>query len=417
MFEKTHKQKQAIDLIGSGAKNIMLYGGSRSGKSFIALYAIFVRACKAPSRHACLRLRFNHIKTSLWLDTARKVHSICFPDCGAQFNGSDYYISFPNGSEIWFAGLDNADRTEKILGKEYSTLFFNECSQLGLAEVNTAKTRLAQKNDLRKISIYDQNPPSKKHWAYYIFERRWDPVSEKAVDENDYVKIHMNPKDNLANIDSGYLEMLETLPEKQKQRFLYGEYTDAEDGQVYYCFDSERHVKEIPELRGTYWVGVDFNVDPSTAVICRIADDKIYVVDEVFQRNSDTFKLSKEIRAKCKGQVRIAPDSTGKNRKTSGKSDFHILQQEFGSNVLLPTRNPFVTDRVNNLNRLFAEDRIVISPKCRKLINDLERVFWRGNELDKRSDPLLTHVSDSLGYLAWHQMPYINTYESDIIIT
>jgi hypothetical protein len=30
--------------------------------------------------------------------------------------------ALPNGSEIWFSGLDDKERTEKILGQEYVTI-------------------------------------------------------------------------------------------------------------------------------------------------------------------------------------------------------------------------------------------------------------------------------------------------------
>ncbi len=69
------------------------------------------------------------------------------------------------------------------------------------------------------------------------------------------------------------------------------------------------------------------------------------------------------------------------------------------------TRNPFVFDRVNNLNRLLSKGRIIIDPKCKKLINDLEKVTWKGSDLDQKSDHLLTHVSDSLGYIAHWRFP------------
>jgi len=359
------------------------------------------------------------------MDTARKVHQLCFPNCGAVYNNTDYYIQFPNGSEIFFAGLDDKQRTEKILGKEYSTIFFNECSQLELSSINIAKTRLAEKNSLKKMCIYDQNPSSKRHWAYHIFERGWDPIAEEKVDKDDYVSILMNPADNIENIDEDYLKMLEKLPEKDRQRFLEGKYTDADDGQVYYLFDYENHVKEFEIPKGSTFVGQDFNVDPGSAVLCKIADDKLWVYDEVYLRNSDTYKMckamSEKVRRACVEindrrtmQVRIAPDSTGKNRKTSGKSDFQILEEKFGSNAILPTRNPFVTDRVNNVNRLLEEGRIIIHPRCKKLINDLEKVFWKGNELDQKTDPLLTHVSDALGYLCHEMMPFDDVYEVPI---
>ncbi|GAF94269.1 unnamed protein product, partial [marine sediment metagenome] len=150
IFSKTKIQYAAIRLLASPAKFIMLYGGSRSGKTFIIVFAIIIRACKVKSRHVMLRQTFNSIKTSIWLDTLIKVLNIAFPDLAYQMNKTDYYITLPNGSEIWIAGLDDDRRVEKILGKEFSTIFFNECSQLSYSSVQVALTRLAEKNELKK---------------------------------------------------------------------------------------------------------------------------------------------------------------------------------------------------------------------------------------------------------------------------
>ena len=43
----TPKQEEANDLLGGDAKNICLVGGSRSGKTFLLVRAIFVRALRA----------------------------------------------------------------------------------------------------------------------------------------------------------------------------------------------------------------------------------------------------------------------------------------------------------------------------------------------------------------------------------
>ena len=110
VFKKTERQRNAIKLIASKARHIMLYGGSRSGKTFISIYAIIVRACKVPSKHAIFRYKFNHAKTSIWLDTLPKVISLAFPDLSVHWHKTDYYIELPNGSEIWVAGLDDAAR-------------------------------------------------------------------------------------------------------------------------------------------------------------------------------------------------------------------------------------------------------------------------------------------------------------------
>jgi phage terminase large subunit len=164
IFKKTAKQIQAILLLASATfRYCMLYGGSRSGKTFIAVYAIFVRAAKVKSRHVILRLKFNHVKTSIWLDTIPKVLKICFPDLKVEFKASDFYVLLPNGSEVWVGGLDDDARVEKILGKEYSTIYFNEVSQIPWKSVQVALTRLAEKNDLKKKAYFDMNPPTKKH--------------------------------------------------------------------------------------------------------------------------------------------------------------------------------------------------------------------------------------------------------------
>ena len=422
-FKKTKIQNKAVRLISGKSKHNMLYGGSRSGKTFILVYAICVRAMKCESRHVMLRHTFNSIKTSVWMDTLPKVMSICFPYINLtpkNWDKSNYVLKLPNAegtlSEIWIAGLDDDKRVEKILGKEFSTLYFNECSQLSYTSIQVALTRLAQKNSLAKKVYYDANPPSKKHWSYWLFEKKVNPVeSEPLKDPDNYAKMLMNPADNIENIDEDYLNMLDALPEKERKRFLLGQYVDGDDGLAYYAFNNEKHVKEftLPN-HGTIFIGMDFNVHPMTAVVFKVFDNCIFVYDEAFLENSDTFKMCDYL-LKKKYVGKVIPDSTGKNRKTSGKSDHRILKEN-GFEVM-GTRNPFVTDRVNNLNRLFTEGRIVIHPRCKKLINDLNKVSWKDNKLDQKTDPMLTHISDCIGYGAWKLMPISDQNKGmDIII-
>ena len=414
-FTKTDKQKEAIKTL-SEHDYTALYGGSRSGKTFILLYAIIVRAAMCKSRHAVVRQQFASIKRSIWLDTLPKVKSICFPNLAIVANNTDYFITLPNGSQIWFAGMDNA-RIEKILGTEYSTIYFNEASEMEYESVQLVISRLAEKNSLRKRVWFDFNPPTKSHWSYWMFLNKIDPIDEVPFSEPDmYGHLLMNPKDNLANIDKEYLKLLGRMPEKQRERFLEGLFTDIDDGRAYYAFDREKHVSEIKKNsesgigKGTIIVGMDFNVDPMTAVVCSFIDGIVYVFDEVYLNNSDTYKMCSELRKR--GYVgQVIPDSTGRNRRTSGKSDFKILEDH--GHYIVSTRNPFISDRVNNVNRLLTDDRIVIDRKCRKLINDLERVSWKDNVLDQKgTNKHLTHISDALGYVCCNLLPLVKIRKS-----
>lgn len=230
-FKHTDKQNEAIRVLAS-ADEAGLFGGSRSGKTFIILRAIVIRACKAKSRHLIARFRFNHAKTSIWYDTLPKVLDLCFPELKVKWNKADWFVEFPNGSQIWLGGVDDKERVEKILGNEYSTIYLNECSQIAYDAVTTLQTRLAENSGLALRMWYDFNPPSKKHWTYRYFVEGINPDDLKKMEAKIPFLI-MNPADNLANLPPSYLKRLERLPKRQRDRFLEGKFTLDTEGALW----------------------------------------------------------------------------------------------------------------------------------------------------------------------------------------
>lgn len=234
-FTRTVKQKEATKLLVL-KKHAMLYGGSRSGKTFIAIRSLIIRALKYPgSRHLIIRYRFNHVKQSIWFDTFPKVMKLCFPGVLFKENKSDWFVQFQNGSELWFGGTDDKERVEKILGNEYATIYANECSQIPYEAITLIRTRLAQRvRGLKNKFWYDCNPPSKKHWTYLYFIERRDPKTrEKIKNATGIGYLHMNPEDNLENLPDDYIEELENLPRKQRERFLKGLFGSDVDGALW----------------------------------------------------------------------------------------------------------------------------------------------------------------------------------------
>jgi len=236
-FKLTPKQDEANRLLASTAQHIMLFGGSRSGKTFLLVRAICIRALKAPgSRHAILRFRFGHIKASIIHDTFPKVMRNCFSAVKYELNKTDWFARFDNGSEIWFGGLDDKERTEKILGNEYATVYLNECSQIPWNSRNIAVTRLAQLIDekvegregqLPLKMYYDENPPDKSHWTYRLFKAKVDPETKRPLDDPEkYACMQLNPVDNLQNLGKDYLKTLEGLPARLQKRFKDGEFRE-----------------------------------------------------------------------------------------------------------------------------------------------------------------------------------------------
>lgn len=242
-FKLTDRQRQANKILAGPARNVLLRGGSRSGKTFLLTRAVAIRAIRAPnSRHAIFRFRFNHIKTSIIQDTWPKMMRLCFPGLPYHLNKSDWLVEMHNGSQIVFAGLDDKDRTEKILGQEYATVYYNECSQIPYDSRNKAMTRLAQNAGLTLRALYDCNPPQKGHWTHSLFEQKIEPRSRASLsDPDNYVSFLMNPSDNAANLPAEYITILESLPEKEKRRFLHGLYGDQVDNALWTWELIDRH--------------------------------------------------------------------------------------------------------------------------------------------------------------------------------
>ena len=410
-FRRTAKQVEATKVLASRARHCALIGGSRSGKTFLLVRSVLIRAAKEPnSNHAIFRQKFNAAKRSIFNETLPKVLRLCFPDLGVIWNKTDFFIELPNKSKVHVGGLDDKERTEKILGLEFSTLYFNECSQVSYTSAQMAITRLAERNGLRKKVYYDLNPSTKAHWSYLVFIKKLNPSDDEPLkDPENYAHFFINPVDNLDNIDPEYLSLLESMPESERVRFLEGKYQDQSDGQVY-RFKQDRDVTPNELRPGTVFLGMDFNVDPMTCVVVQVVNGRILAVDEVYLRNSDTYQMADTLKSKGYSGGWVIPDSTARNRKTSGQSDLDILKQQ-GFRVM-DTFNPYVLDRVNNINRLLTAERLKIDPKCKKLINDLEQVVWKDNKLDQKGDAkLLTKISDALGYACWYLDPI--AYDND----
>ena len=269
----TARQLEAESMLAGRATHLMLFGGSRSGKTFLLTRSLVYRALKAPkSRHAILRFRFNAVKAAIVHDTFPKVMATCFPGVPFKLNKTDWFADLPNESQIWFGGLDDKERTEKVLGQEYVTIYLNESSQIPFGSREIAVTRLAQlvqqkiegrePTALRPRLYYDCNPPPKSHWTYRLFVEKVDPETKRPLAHpEDYASFRINPEDNLQNISAGYIETLKQLSPRLQKRFLRGEFGDATPNQLFH----EEQIEQWRVMDGKLpdYVRVVVAVDPS----------------------------------------------------------------------------------------------------------------------------------------------------------
>ncbi len=277
----------------------MLFGGSRSGKTSILLYSIIVRACLVPgSRHCIIRNTLTSVISSIWLDTLPKLLNTAFRNLKVEKNNSKYYMKLPNGSEIWMYGLDSGkvdkERADKILGMEFSTILFNECSLITYESVQIALSRLSQKSKLVNKAYFDCNPSGKGHWAYKIFVKNIDPVSGEEKNKRMYGSLLMNPKDNMENLSEGYIEnILGSLSHRQRQRLELGLWMEDVEGALWMSSTiEENRVDEAPESMERVVIGVDpaisnnKNSDETGIIVCGLKNDIAYVLGDYSGRYS-----------------------------------------------------------------------------------------------------------------------------------
>lgn len=226
-------------------REVLFEGGSRSGKTFIAIFIIVARAWLNPgSRHLIVRKHFSHAKTAIWHQTLPEVMRKAFPAIPYKKNSTDFFITIDNpgidgpSSEIWIGGTDDAERIEKILGTEWATIFMSEISQQEYSTYELLVTRLNPLQGMRPLFLFDQNPGSKRHWAWFKFHLNHVPgtksgemLPENVIDNQIVVK--MNPIDNVVNLNEYYMGQLANLSPEKRKRFERGEYTEATEGALW----------------------------------------------------------------------------------------------------------------------------------------------------------------------------------------
>jgi len=176
-------------------------------------------------------------------------------------------------------------------------------------------------------------------------------------------------------------------------------------GAVFPAFSNRNICKQV-DMGTPILVGMDFNVNPLSAVIAQIQGNNLCILDEMVLHDSDTRQMCQALRTRYPTrEITICPDPTGSRRQTSsmGLSDHAILRKLGGFKVASPNAPWKVRDKINSIRLMIisaeGERRLQIDPKCKELIRALRAIeFEPGrSSYDKRSK--FGHIIDATGYL------------------
>ena len=252
----------------------------------------------------------------------------------------------------------------------------------------------------------------------------YDWVFRKFVEgpSKGYGVVVAQPYENrflLARVPDFYDRLQESYDERFFRQEVLGAYLSLSGSTVYSSFARAENLKDLGrDQRLPLLWALDFNVDPMSSLVVQMVGGKVLVLDEIVVRNGTTMDASEEFLKRYPEHwagVHIYGDASGNQRQTTGATDYEMIREYFQvhSGMTLqyrvPRANPSVRERINltnaKLRSATGDVGLLVDPKCKELIKDLEQVTYKAdsNTIDKDRDRMRTHLSDALGYLLWQE--------------
>jgi hypothetical protein len=375
----------------------VVIAGRRFGKTKLACVDLAATACAtpgemswyiAPTLKMAKDLVWEQLKETLAPWTRRT-------------NEVDLTIRLHNGHTVQ---LHSADRPDRLVGRGLVFVALDEFVQIA-ARLWTKVIRPALSDKIGRALFISS--PEGMNWGYDLWMRGQNPDDPRWASWQ------------FTTLQGGRVsaEEVEAAREDMDARTFRQEYEatfESAVGRIYASFA----VKALPEGNVCadvqddpsvpLLVGMDFNVNPMSAVLAIKRADELHVVDEVSIQTSNTAEMAAEIRRRYpKRTVIVYPDPSGNARKTSapvGQTDFTLLRAE-GFQVMAPNAAPPIVDRYNAVNALSCNAaqrrRLLVHPRVTVLTKAMSSFRYKeGTSLPDKTGGF-DHITDALGYLVW----------------
>ena len=295
----TKKQSQTFKILNDETHTEILYGGAKgSGKSYLGCVWIISMCLTYPGIRALIgrtvltQLRVTTIKTLLKL----------LSDCGMKteehytYNQQSNELKFYNGSEIIFRDLQynpSDPNYDSLGGLEITIAFIDEVAQVSRNAYDVVRSLLRYKINEYKLkpTLFMSCNPSQS-WLKQEF---YLPSINGTLDNNK-IFIQALPTDN-PNLPESYLNILRSLPPKQKKRLFDGDWNYDTETDSLFDFDtiSESIYKFVPNPNEKKYISVDVARFGSDSSVCVVWVGLVIVEILVYTKLSTT-QLSSEIR-------------------------------------------------------------------------------------------------------------------------
>lgn len=327
-----------------------------------------------------------------------------------RYNKQENIIYTSNGrcGDFILRTLDNPAR---IVGYETYRAHVDEIDTLREEHATEAWRKIIARNRQRPTGV--ENPfnrvsayttPEGFRFAYKAWVKNPRPgyeIVQAPTRTNPFL-----PADYIDSLKSSY-------PPQLIEAYLDGEFVNLTSGAVYPDFSRQlNHTDEVIAPGEPLHVGMDFNVYNCTAIICVIREGRPKALAELTGVR-DTPAMCGAIKEAFPGhQVTVYPDASGQSNKSVNASDSDIqILQNAGFTVRVPSKNPFVKDRVSTVNALIlngggARLLQVNTKNCPVLTEALEQqIYDKNGQPDKAGGK--DHPPDAIGYFLHFHWPIV----------
>lgn len=366
--------------------------GRRFGKSHLLMQELAYHARIPDQRAWAVYPSYRQGKQILWKPLKKRLVDLNWVK---SINETDLTIVLRNDSEISIRSADNYDSMRGV-GLNFVALdeaadmelneVWNEVLRPTLSDTGGRALFVGTPKGLNYLKdLYDLGATEPEAWASYQFTT----LAGGRVLESE--------------IEAARRDLDERT---FRQEYMASFETYA--GLIYYAFDSKNIVPvETAGERETIMIGLDFNIDPLSAVVAVRRGDYLHILDEIVITGANTFDFCEEVRRRYPGRrIEVYPDASGAQRRTSSTTTDHAILANAGFTVRVGRTNPAVLDRIAAVNSRLCSSTgtrfVVVNNKCRNLIKSLtSQTYKEGTRVPDKNG--FDHMNDAIGYLiAWH---------------
>jgi len=382
-------------VIKDKARFRVLITGRRFGKTYLAINELAKFASRSKQKVWYVAPTYRQAKQIVWNELKQKLIDHKWVK---NINHSDLTFTLKNNSTITLRGSDNENALRGV-GIDFLVIDeFADVSKEAWYEVLRPTL-----SDKKGHALFCGSPRGFGNWSYELYKqgetnKDWKSFQYTTLEGQQVSKEEIEQAKQ--DLD------LRTFQQEYEATFV------NYSGMIYYNFSRDKNiVDKYNKNTGILHIGLDFNVDPMSAVVCVIENDRIFMIDEIQIYSSNTNEICEEIRTRYKNiQIVVYPDPSARQRKTSagGLTDLAILKNN-GFDVRCRSTAPLVRDRINAVNsklkNVNGKSSLFIVKSCKNAIKSIERQIYKEGTHIPDKDSGYDHMNDALGYLVEYNFP------------